>query len=130
MCQLLYCTNQQQDLLQKGSFGDPKCTFCRYGIQYLHPFAREYDIWISLSSDTGNRTPVSRVTGGDTSHYTMSERFDDEKVGKIFTTPYHPHTHNTLITQYTHTYPESWLWHWLARVCMYLQIIKSCILLI
>eukprot|EP00978_Attheya_sp_CCMP212_P024401 scaffold76538_cov62-Attheya_sp.AAC.6 len=24
-------------------------------------------------SDTGNRTPVSRVTGGDTSHYTMSE---------------------------------------------------------
>ena len=24
-------------------------------------------------SDTGNRTPVSRVTGGDTSHYTMSD---------------------------------------------------------
>jgi hypothetical protein len=26
-----------------------------------------------LRSDTGNRTPVSRVTGGDTSHYTMSD---------------------------------------------------------
>eukprot|EP00978_Attheya_sp_CCMP212_P024397 scaffold76538_cov62-Attheya_sp.AAC.2 len=26
-----------------------------------------------IISDTGNRTPVSRVTGGDTSHYTMSE---------------------------------------------------------
>jgi hypothetical protein len=24
-------------------------------------------------SVTGNRTPVSRVTGGDTSHYTMTE---------------------------------------------------------
>ena len=24
-------------------------------------------------SDTGNRTPVSRVTGGDTSHYTVSD---------------------------------------------------------
>jgi hypothetical protein len=26
-----------------------------------------------VHSDTGNRTPVSRVTGGDTSHYTMSD---------------------------------------------------------
>eukprot|EP00984_Skeletonema_dohrnii_P012318 scaffold4982_cov92-Skeletonema_dohrnii-CCMP3373.AAC.9 len=24
-------------------------------------------------SETGNRTPVSRVTGGDTSHYTISD---------------------------------------------------------
>jgi hypothetical protein len=28
---------------------------------------------IKKNSDTGNRTPVSRVTGGDTSHYTMSD---------------------------------------------------------
>ena len=27
----------------------------------------------NFHSDTGNRTPVSRVTGGDTSHYTMSD---------------------------------------------------------
>ena len=26
-----------------------------------------------LYSATGNRTPVSRVTGGDTSHYTIAE---------------------------------------------------------
>eukprot|EP00977_Amphora_coffeiformis_P017371 scaffold5610_cov157-Amphora_coffeaeformis.AAC.5 len=26
-----------------------------------------------MSSETGNRTPVSRVTGGDTSHYTISD---------------------------------------------------------
>ena len=25
------------------------------------------------NSETGNRTPVSRVTGGDTSHYTISD---------------------------------------------------------
>ena len=30
-------------------------------------------------SDTGNRTPVSRVTGGDTSHYTMSESIQRSK---------------------------------------------------
>ena len=28
---------------------------------------------LALDSDTGNRTPVSRVTGGDTSHYTMPD---------------------------------------------------------
>ena len=28
-----------------------------------------------ISSDTGNRTPVSSVTGRDTSHYTMSDLF-------------------------------------------------------
>ena len=27
----------------------------------------------SKVSVTGNRTPVSRVTGGDTSHYTMTD---------------------------------------------------------
>ena len=32
-----------------------------------------------LCSDTGNRTPVSRVTGGDTSHYTMSESIQRSK---------------------------------------------------
>ena len=32
-----------------------------------------------LCSDTGNRTPVSRVTGGDTSHYTMSESIQTSK---------------------------------------------------
>ena len=26
-----------------------------------------------LCSDTGNRTPVSRVTGGDTHHYTIED---------------------------------------------------------
>ena len=31
------------------------------------------------SSATGNRTPVSRVTGGDTSHYTIAEL-----VGEMF----------------------------------------------
>ena len=29
--------------------------------------------WFWLSA-TGNRTPVSRVTGGDTSHYTIAEK--------------------------------------------------------
>ena len=29
--------------------------------------------YLSVSSATGNRTPVSRVTGGDTSHYTIAE---------------------------------------------------------
>ncbi|KAL7494582.1 hypothetical protein ACHAWT_003214, partial [Skeletonema menzelii] len=27
-------------------------------------------------SETGNRTPVSRVTGGDTSHYTISDYWE------------------------------------------------------
>ena len=33
-------------------------------------------LWCYLfHSDTGNRAPVSRVTGGDTSHYTMSDAY-------------------------------------------------------
>ena len=31
------------------------------------------------SSATGNRTPVSRVTGGDTSHYTIAEAEDSRQ---------------------------------------------------
>ena len=56
------------------------------------PFASEYDIQIRLNSDTGNRTPVSRVTGGDTSHYTMSERchyIERVKIRQAPTTPIH-----------------------------------------
>ena len=33
----------------------------------MHYLSKRY------SSETGNRTPVSRVTGGDTSHYTISD---------------------------------------------------------
>ena len=29
----------------------------------------------NVSSATGNRTPVSRVTGGDTSHYTIADAY-------------------------------------------------------
>ena len=32
--------------------------------------------WRKKYSATGNRTPVSRVTGGDTHHYTIVELFD------------------------------------------------------
>ena len=28
----------------------------------------------NVLSETGNRTPVSRVTGGDTSHYTIADK--------------------------------------------------------
>lgn len=30
---------------------------------------------ITLTSETGNRTPVARVTGGSTSHYTISDQW-------------------------------------------------------
>ena len=31
-----------------------------------------------MSSPAGNRTPVSRVTGGDTNHYTTEDLSEDE----------------------------------------------------
>ena len=34
-------------------------------------------------SVTGNRTPVSRVTGGDTSHYTMTDLLHEDAVSKF-----------------------------------------------
>ena len=42
-----------------------------------------------INSDTGNRTPVSRVTGGDTSHYTMSDK-PNRPAGAKFLNSYCP----------------------------------------
>jgi hypothetical protein len=36
-----------------------------------------------IFSATGNRTPVSRVTGGDTSHYTIAELMKKARPGKF-----------------------------------------------
>ena len=38
----------------------------------LHIF-REFCFFAKISSPAGNRTPVSRVTGGDTYHYTTED---------------------------------------------------------
>jgi hypothetical protein len=48
------------------------------------PWLQPMVIIMSTISDTGNRTPVSRVTGGDTSHYTMSDLYDDSKGLRTF----------------------------------------------
>ena len=39
----------------------------------------------NILSPSGNRTPVSRVTGGDTNHYT-NEDFDDTLFSSSFMT--------------------------------------------
>jgi hypothetical protein len=36
-----------------------------------------------IFSATGNRTPVSRVTGGDTSHYTIAELMKKARPGQF-----------------------------------------------
>ena len=35
-------------------------------------------MFLKKSSPTGNRTPASRVTGGDTDHYTIEELITSE----------------------------------------------------
>ena len=66
-----------------------------------------------IDSATGNRTPVSRVTGGDTSHYTIADVSFREKSNytKIlhyltYTNQTHTTELNTSLTYLTYlTYP-------------------------
>ena len=59
------------------------------------------------NSETGNRTPVSRVTGGDTSHYTISDALLTEVVLTISIVYFSPESeiiHQPLKTKYSTSY--------------------------
>ena len=51
---------------------------------------RAFPINDKKSSPAGNRTPVSRVTGGDTNHYTTEDLLDEEKMYLYRTYVYKP----------------------------------------
>ena len=77
MCQCL-CLMQ----LALEVMADKKCRSDLDLIAKLMVIFYSYTECENRSSPAGNRTPVSRVTGGDTHHYTTEDVYD---VGRVYT---------------------------------------------
>ena len=71
-------------MFRGGEFVAPMFQLLTVGAELLAPSASEALYF--KTSPTGNRTPVSRVTGGDTHHYTI-EKYVFTRSGS-FTSPF------------------------------------------
>lgn len=72
-------------LLLKAQLVTVVCMLCAYLLIHSYPACSVHsNKRQNVTAVTGNRTPVSRVTGGDNYHYTMTTRLSDSTRGRTW----------------------------------------------